>query len=495
MKKIRAWFRKNKRAFLITDLLLLITAAGILVATGRPADVQGLSIDSTYNTASLTWDAAENAKGYRIYRSRNDGDYKYLVYTTDTSYEDKNLRTGDTYSYIVASRNGFLTSDADEAEKISVVPSLKKPKLKVDTSKGEMCLRFGEIDGAIAYEIIRNGEVIDKIDDTEYVDHSAKSDKTYNYEVRAVRYIKKPVYSKFSNKVEGILHAVQNFKVKAMNNDVVFTWNESDYYKTYRLYYNGGKLLAETDEGSYTMSDYKLDEVYDVSLVGFADDSTKSPDCDRRFMVTEEEMSSEEARQAAVEWAIDIANDNSFSYGTGQRSHRPGCYFCGTNVGPVMAKKGKSKVSGHSYAKTYCCNPFVTAAYAHGARDPSMLNACSHGKCVGYTPGSFYGSWKSVGKSGIGNLQPGDVLCLSAHVCIYIGDGKVAHAMTEGWGAGSITISKASGMYSRAKYIMRYTGHGSGTKIVIKDVDEDGNPIEETTEEDTEEAAEESAGA
>ena len=480
MKRIRLWFRKNKRAFLITDFVLIIIAIGVLVATGSPADVQGISIDSTYCTASLTWDAAKNAKGYRIYRSRNDGKYEYQGYTADTFYNDSKLRTGDTYSYIITSRNGFLTSDAADAEKVSVVPSLKKPKLKIDTSKGEMHLKFKEIDGAIAYEIIRNGEVIDQIEDTSYIDTSAKSDKKYSYEVRAVRYRKKPVYSKFSNKVEGVLHAVQNFKIKTMDNDIVFTWKPSDYYTTYKLY-NGGRLLTETDEGSFTLSDFNLDEVYDVSLVGYAEDNSKSPDCDRRFIVTEEPMSSEEARQAACDWAVDIANDNSFAYGTGKRSHNTGCYFCGTNVGPVLNKKGKSLVSGHSYAKTYCCNPFVHAAYAHGAGDPTMLSACQHGKSVGYTPASFtkYGPWESVGKSGLGNLQIGDVLCLSAHVCIYIGDGKVAHAMKEGWGAGSITISNASGMYNRAKYVMRYTGHGDGTKLVIKDVDEKGDPIEE----------------
>lgn len=500
MKRVRRWIRKNKRAILMTDFLLLVAAIGILVATASPADVEGTKVDdSTYNSASITWDAAKNAKGYRIYRSVNGSKYEYLDYTADTSYEDKKLRTGDTYSYLVASRNGFLTSDVAEAEKVSVVPSLKKPKLRIDTSRGEMKLVFGEIDGAIGYEIIRNGEVIDQTDDTEYVDHSAKSDKAYNYEVRAVRYKKKPVYSKFSNKEEGILHAVQNFEVKTMDSDLVFSWNPSEYYKTYRLY-NGGKLLTETGEGSFTVSDYKLDEVYDISLVGYADDSTKSPENGRRFIVTEAEMTNEEARQAAADWAVEIANDNSFTYGTGQRAHRPGCYFCGTNTGPNMYKKGTSRVSGHSYTKTYCCNPFVTAAYAHGARDPSMLSACRRGKCVGYTPGSFYGPWKSVGKVGLGNLQVGDVLCLSAHVCIYVGDGKVAHAMTEGWGAGSVAVTRASGMYSRAKYVMRYTGNGSGTKLVIKDVDEKGNPIEdesteESADESEEEAADESTGA
>ncbi|MBQ3371240.1 MAG: hypothetical protein IJG48_09590 [Mogibacterium sp.] len=484
MKKIRAWFRKNKRAFLITDFLLLITTVAILVATANPADVQGLTIDTTYNTASLTWDAAKNAKGYRVYRSRNGGKYKYLDYTADTSFEDKDLRTGDTYSYAIASRNGFLTSDISDAEKLDVVPSLEKPVLEVDTSKGEMMLKFGEIDGAICYEVIRNGEVIDTIEDTDYVDHSAKSDKEYKYEVRAVRYKKKPVYSKFSNKEKGVLHAVQNFKIKTMDNNIVFTWNPSEYYTTYKLY-NGNHILTETDEGQFTMSDYKLDKVYDISLVGYASDNTRSPECERRIMATEEDMTSEEACDEACEWAVDIANDNSFTYGTGARAHRPGCYFCGTNVGPNMNKKGKSKVSGHSYAKTYCCNPFVTACFAHGAGDPGMLSACSRGKTVEFTPGSFtrYGPFKNVGKPGYGNLKKGDVLVMSAHVMIYIGDGRIAHAKSSGWGAGSITTDKASGYYKRSKFVMRYTGSGRGKKLVIKDVDEKGNPIEEESSE------------
>lgn len=472
------WIRKNKKKFFVTDIVLLLTVIVILIAMADPAQVKGLTVsDTTFSTVKLNWDGAKNAKGYRVYRSRNGGKYEYLKYTTNTFFKDTKLRTGDTYSYAIASRNGFLTSDLKQAEKVEAVPSLEKPKLTVDTSDGDMKLSFKEIAGAISYEIVRNGEVIDSIDDTSYTDTGAKSDKKYKYEVRAVRYRKDPVYSKFSNRVSAILHSVQNFKVKAQGNEVIFSWTPSDYYTTYKLY-NDDKVLTETDEGSFTLSDYKLDEVYNVKLVGYAEDKSQSPENTRRFIIAEEPLTSAEAAQQAADWAVDIANDNSFSYGTGSRSHRPGCYFCGTNVGPVMAKKGKSKVSGHSYAKTYCCNPFVTAAYAHGAGDPSMLSACRSGKTVGYTPGSFYGSWSSIGKVGLGNLQPGDVLCLSAHVCIYVGNGKVAHAMTEGWGAGSVTVSKASGMYRRARYVLRYTGNGSGVKTVIKDVDEKGKPIE-----------------
>lgn len=485
MSKIRNWLRKNKKKILIADFLMVVAAVVILVATSNPAKVDGLTVaGSTYSTVDLKWNEANHAKGYRVYRSQNNGEFKYIDYTADTSYTDKGLRTGDTYSYLITARNGFLTSSVADAVRVSAVPSLADPELNVDTSLGEMQLNFSNVDGAIGYEIIRNGEVVDNVEESPYVDTSAISDVDYTYEVRAYRYVKKPVYSNFSNNAEGVLHAVQNFNVKTRDTDLVFTWTPSDYYKTYKLF-NGEEMLTETGDGYFSISDYKMDTVYDIQLVGFAEDESQSPKTGRRFMVREEEMTNEDARIAACDWAVDICNDNSFAYGTGKRAHNYGCYFCGTNVGPNMNKKGKSKVGGHSYAKTYCCNPFVTACYAHGAGDPNILNACQHGKGVGFSAASFtrYGNWKKVGKPGLGNLQKGDVLCLSAHVCIYIGDGKVAHAMSEGWGAGSITISKASGMYKRANFVMRYTGNGRGVKLVIRDVDENGNPIETDTKE------------
>ena len=473
MKKLFNWCIKNTKKIYITDIVLLVLLIGLLVSAKEPAQVTGLAVnDSTYSTASISWDAAENAKAYRVYRSVNGGDFEYLLSTADTSYKDTKLRTGDTYDYAISSRNALRTSSVKQAETTEAVPSLESPKLDIDTSTGEIELKFADVDGAISYEIVRDGEVIDTIKGTSYIDSDAKSDVKYNYEVRAVRYKKNPVFSEFSNKKKGILHSVQNFKVATSDKDLVFSWTPSDYYKTYKLY-DGDELLTETGDGEYRISDYNMDDVYDMKLVGYADDNTQSPETTKRFIVTEEEMTNEDAREAACEWAADIANDNSFSYGTGKRSHRFGCYFCGTNVGPRMDKKGKSLVSGHSYAKTYCCNPFVTACYAHGAGDPGLLGACSNGRGLDFSPGAFtkYGSWKNIGKPSVGSLQKGDVIVWRAHMMIYIGDGQVAQAKTEGWGAGTIDIDRAASYYRPARFVMRYTGNGRGVKTVIKDVD------------------------
>ena len=174
---------------------------------------------------------------------------------------------------------------------------------------------------------------------------------------------------------------------------------------------------------------------------------------------------------AAAAWAIDIANDNSFAYGTGAAAHHTGCYFCGTNQ--------RKKPSG--YEKTYVCLTFVGAAYAHGAQDPDILSACKAGKMTCYSNDenfSKFSCWEKIGSCGelsIDDLLPGDVLVQwgrgdngdGSHVCIYTGkqggNYMLAEAAYEGWGAD--TIRHCSGAEKRLKqyggnsnnYVMRYT--------------------------------------
>ena len=485
MKKFKEWFNSPLRIYLAADAVLLLVVLVLLLTTSKPANVNGLrTTGNTYSTVSLKWKEAKNAKFYRVYRSEDGRNFDYVGSTAENRFTDSHLRTGTKYYYAISSRNGFKGTRINAAKSIAAVPELERPELEVDTARGEMKLSYTQVNGAIGYQILRDGEVIGKSSETTYVDETAESDKNYKYEVKAVRYKKQPVYSTASKAVKGVLHAIQGFEVEAEDSDLVFAWSESDYYKTFKIY-KGDELVGETEDTSFTLSDYELSTVYDISVVGYSEDeSARSPEQEKRFEVFEEPIDNETARQRACDWGVEIAADNSFSYGTGKRAHNFGCYFCGTNVGPNKYKKGKSK----SYAKTYCCNPFVTACYAHGAQDPGVLSACRAGTGFGFSAKSFtkYGNWKNIGKPSLSSLQPGDVLLWSAHMMLYIGDGKIVHAKTEGWGAGTISTDKASSYYKRTKFVMRYTGNGSGTMKVIKDVDEEGNVIE--SEENSEDA-------
>lgn len=165
---------------------------------------------------------------------------------------------------------------------------------------------------------------------------------------------------------------------------------------------------------------------------------------------------------AAVEWAKMIANDNSFAYGAGKKAHRGGCYFCGTN------KKKKPK----GYEKTYCCNPFVFAAYAHGAEIPSVLRSCRSGGCGGMSPSD----WTPHGFTLLGEaknvpyeeLLPGDVILSDQnknhwlhHVWMVTEDDQYVEASGGGWGKNSIAVKsnlkKNYGRYQRHFcQVMRY---------------------------------------
>lgn len=174
-------------------------------------------------------------------------------------------------------------------------------------------------------------------------------------------------------------------------------------------------------------------------------------------------------RWRACNWAVSVSKDNRFTYGAGKRAHRSGCYFCGTNTGPAHKNKERrgephvvkdSQGNGHTYHMTYCCNPFITAAYAHGAKDPVSLKKCKNGSSFGMSPKEWEQSpnFKRLGKAKdvpFEKLYPGDVIMVNAdniqHVWMYLGGDKYVEAGSEGWGSNTIA-SKHGAKRNYKKY-------------------------------------------
>ena len=125
-----------------------------------------------------------------------------------------------------------------------------------------------------------------------------------------------------------------------------------------------------------------------------------------------------------------------------------------------------SKGNKHTYEKTYCCNPFITAVYAHGAEVPDVLKACRAGSGGGMSPSTWtrYG-FKTVGKSSkvdFKDLKKGDIFITDKHVCMYTGGDWLIEASGNNWSAKSIAHKKgAKKRFSSYKknpksYVMRY---------------------------------------
>ena len=174
----------------------------------------------------------------------------------------------------------------------------------------------------------------------------------------------------------------------------------------------------------------------------------------------------------AVNWAINIAADDSFTYGDKPVANAIGCYFCNNNDKKVKKSGGDTR-----YHKTYVCLTFVGAAYAHGALDPEILKECQRCRMTMYeTDDNFkkFSCWMKIGKCNelkVEDLQVGDVIIKwsdhndnNGHVCMYIGGNNIVESSGGGWGANSIAVksgvaaSRLKSLSSSSKnYVMRYT--------------------------------------
>ena len=216
------------------------------------------------------------------------------------------------------------------------------------------------------------------------------------------------------------------------------------------------KLKIDGEAGPQTIRAVKLlQEIHHIKVDG--EFGSKSWDVAYKMKLTGALM--------AVNWAVAISKDNSFAYGEGERAHHGGCYFCGTNItGPKKAKKGSR------WEKTYCCNPFIFAAYAHGAKAKKILAACKKGKCGGMAPGDWtkYGCFKKVGKCKnvkFDDLKVGDVIICKKpnHVWMYTGVDGIVEASGGNWSENSIRHKNGAEDrykdYQKAStaYVMRYT--------------------------------------
>lgn len=129
-------------------------------------------------------------------------------------------------------------------------------------------------------------------------------------------------------------------------------------------------------------------------------------------------------------WSKIIANDNSFHYGRSTEANKKaanhnGCYFCGTQ--PKVKKNSDIK----GWEKTYCCNPFTHAAFAHGGCVPAMLKICQSGKSYGFSAGSGYAKsslFKQCKPKKISDMAVGTVMCNNHHVAQYGGNSEYVEA-------------------------------------------------------------------
>lgn len=152
---------------------------------------------------------------------------------------------------------------------------------------------------------------------------------------------------------------------------------------------------------------------------------------ERRLAKEEEER--QKARAAAAQKAAQSQQNTQSSGSAPAQNTESYSVSGGSEMGAAVAEYGLQFVGypyvygGSSLTNGTDCSGFVMSVYANFG--VSLPHSSAADRSQGY------------GIDGIDNAQPGDIICYSGHVGIYIGNGQIVHASTEETG---IIVSNAN---------------------------------------------------
>ena len=267
--------------------------------SGVPANVTMKSAAVSGTSIVVTWEAAENAKTYTIYRKTKNTNWTVLVSgVSGTSYTDKSVTAGETYTYTVrgvAADGRTMSPSYDRAGKTAKVPdasAVPDPVTMVGAvadSTG-ITVTWKTAMGAAAYTIYRKTAgtnwtvLVSGVKGTSYVDNTALAKGTYTYTVRGVAAdgrTMSPSYDrtgKTATMPETVVPAnVKLGKATADAAGITVTWEAAANAKTYAIYRKTGStswtlLTTKASGTSYKDLTAARNQLYTYTVRGVAAD-------------------------------------------------------------------------------------------------------------------------------------------------------------------------------------------------------------------------------
>ncbi|MFC8598711.1 fibronectin type III domain-containing protein [Isoptericola sp. NPDC057191] len=159
-------------------------------------DVQ---VDGTDVAVSLSWEAAKDAAGYRVYRQAEGADApEALGEPTGASFVDTTADVGLTYTYTVVALDAAGTESvpSNAVELVTVDPDVAKAAVPTglavgDVAKHSVALSWDEVDGALFYQVYRAAPgkdltLLARASEPSYTDSDVLTTVGYTYAVASV---------------------------------------------------------------------------------------------------------------------------------------------------------------------------------------------------------------------------------------------------------------------------------------------------------------------
>ena len=212
--------------------------------------------ESVYGGVKLTWGKVSGAAKYRVYRKGSNG-WTKLADTTSTTYKDKSVSSGKSYTYTVRclSKDGKkFTSGYDSKGK--TVKYIATPEIsKLENVNGGVKISWGKVSGATKYRVYYKGSKgwtkLADTTSTSYTDKKVSSGKSYTYTIRCISKDGKKFTSGYDSKGKTVKYvaAPKISKVESVYDGTKITWNKVTGAEKYRVYYKdctGWNKLVDT---------------------------------------------------------------------------------------------------------------------------------------------------------------------------------------------------------------------------------------------------------
>ena len=289
--------KSKKLASIVLSVLMLASAFAVpITANAATTTVEQTSsknldtpkitkTENVYGGVKLSWNKVNGAEKYRVYYKSRTG-WKRMGETTSTSFIDKDVTSGKSYTYTVrcisANSKRFASGYDSKGTRATYVASPEITKL--ENIYGKTKITWNKVNGAEKYRVyVRRNNKWTRFCDTtsnSATDTIVTSGKTYTYTIRCINSSATKFTSGYNagGKSVEYIAAPELIKIEGSNEGVKLTWNKpagSVKYRAYRKSSNGWTRLTETTNASYTDKSAKAGNNYIYTVRCLTSDSKR----------------------------------------------------------------------------------------------------------------------------------------------------------------------------------------------------------------------------
>ena len=236
-------------------------------------DTPKLTASTAADGVKVTWDPVPGAALYRVYR-KDGTSWVKLQDTSETSYIDKNVANGNSYTYTVRclSRDGSkFISDFDHNGKTAAYYAA--PVLKLSNAEDGVSIKWDAVSGASKYRVYYYGSKgwtkLTDTSSTSFVDTDVKSGYNYTYTIRTLNGSGSFLSWYYEDGFKIKFIKAPSFSLSNAANGVKISWDAVGGAEKYRVFYYGSRgwtKLADTAETSFLDTDVSSNHNYKYTV-------------------------------------------------------------------------------------------------------------------------------------------------------------------------------------------------------------------------------------